>query len=163
MPTFVPPDFDIPRRLETPDFILRPLTIHDLLKDYAAVMTSVERLQGVFGPGSDWPRPDMTLEEDLADLGWHQVEFERRTSFAFTVMAPDEGQCLGCAYLYPSERAGFDAKAYCWVRASAADLDAALFAAFRDWLLSAWPFARVAFPGREIAWADWTAADLSGS
>lgn len=69
MPAFVPPDFDIPRRLETPDFILRPLTIHDLLKDYAAVMTSVERLQGVFGPGSDWPRPDMTLEEDLADLG----------------------------------------------------------------------------------------------
>ncbi|WP_300574364.1 hypothetical protein [Phenylobacterium sp.] len=154
---FTPPDFEIPRRLEHAEFRLRPLTIHDVIKDYAAVMTSLDRLAGVFGPGNDWPRADMTLEEDLVDLGWHQGEFERRSSFAFTMMSPDESQCLGCAYIYPAGRPGYDAKAYCWVRASAAHLDEALYGAFKAWLASDWPFERTAFPGRDIAWADWGA------
>ncbi|MDP1616230.1 hypothetical protein [Phenylobacterium sp.] len=154
---FVPSDFEIPRRLEHAEFRLRPLTIHDVVKDYAAVMTSLDRLAGVFGPGNDWPRADMTLEEDLVDLGWHQGEFERRTSFAFTMMSPDESQCLGCAYIYPASRPGYDAKAYCWVRASAAHLDAPLYEAFRAWLASDWPFERTAFPGRDVSWADWGA------
>lgn len=157
MPRLVPDEFVVPLRLETDAFVLRPLTIHDVVKDYAAVMSSLDHLAGVFGPANDWPRPDMTLEADLADLGWHQVEFERRTSFAFTVMAPDESQCLGCAYIYPAEREGFDAKAYCWVRASAKALDGALFTAFSDWLARDWPFARVAYPGRKISWEAWTA------
>ncbi|MDP2215486.1 hypothetical protein [Phenylobacterium sp.] len=157
---FVPPDFAIPAGLRTADFILRPLTIHDLVKDYAAVMTSRERLLGLFGPESDWPRADMTLEEDLVDLGWHQGEFDRRRSFAYTVMAPQgdgEGECLGCAYIHPAERAGYEAKAFCWVRRSAADLDGSLFAAFRDWIAADWPFSRVAYPGRDMSWADWAA------
>lgn len=158
MPRLVPDDFDVPLRLETPDFILRPLTIHDLIKDYGAVMSSVERLTDLFGPGSGWPRDDMTLEEDLVDLGWHQGEFARRSSFAYTVMAPDESHCLGCAYIYPAERQGYEAKAFCWVRTSAAHLDEALYGAFSDWLARVWPFAQVAFPGRSISWAEWAAA-----
>lgn len=158
---FVPTDFVIPRGFQTADFILRPLTIHDLIKDYAAVMTSRERLIGVFGPGGDWPRADMTLEEDLVDLGWHQGEFDRRRSFAFTVMAPlaggGEGECLGCAYIYPAEREGYEARAYCWVRSSAADLDETLFTALRDWIAADWPFRQVAYPGRDISWTDWAA------
>lgn len=154
---FTPPDFVIPRRLEHAEFRLRPLTIHDVIKDYAAVMTSLDRLAGVFGPGNDWPRADMTLEEDLVDLGWHQGEFERRTSFAFTMMSLDESQCLGCAYIYPADRPGYDAKAYCWVRASAAHLDEPLYGAFKAWLATDWPFERTAFPGRDASWADWGA------
>ena len=88
---FVPANFAIPQGFRTADFILRPLTIHDLIKDYDAVMSSRERLVGVFGPGADWPAADMTLEEDLVDLGWHQGEFDRRRSFAYTVMAPQAG------------------------------------------------------------------------
>ncbi|MDP1872638.1 hypothetical protein [Phenylobacterium sp.] len=157
--SFVPADFAIPQGFRTPDFVLRPLTIHDLIKDYAAVMSSRERLLGVFGPGADWPRADMSLEEDLVDLGWHQGEFDRRRSFAYTVMALQdgggEGECLGCAYIYPAERAGYEAKAYCWVRTSAAALDEALFTGLRDWVAAQWPFARVAYPGRDISWADW--------
>ncbi|MBU2135516.1 MAG: GNAT family N-acetyltransferase [Alphaproteobacteria bacterium] len=158
---FVPADFAIPQGFRTADFILRPLTIHDLIKDYDAVMSSRERLVGVFGPGADWPAADMSLEEDLVDLGWHQGEFDRRRSFAYTVMAPQagggEGPCLGCAYIYPAERAGYEAKAYCWVRTSAAHLDEALFTAFRDWIAADWPFGAVAYPGRDISWADWAA------
>jgi hypothetical protein len=45
-----------------------------------------------------------------------------------------------------------DADAYCWIRAShAAALDHALYEAFKTWLSSAWPFAGVAFAGRDAA------------
>lgn len=33
---FVPVDFVVPERLETPEFRLRPLTVHDVVKDFDA-------------------------------------------------------------------------------------------------------------------------------
>ena len=153
MHAFVPDDFIVPTRLVRPQFILRPLLISDVVKDYEAVMTSVQHLQGVFGPGSRWPEPTLSFEQDLIDLGWHHKEFQRRSSFAHTVLSPDETTCLGCTYIYPSKRPGFTAEAYCWVRASHATLlDGVLFAAFKDWLAAAWPFERVAYPGRDTPW-----------
>ncbi len=150
MKPFVPLDFNIPKRLDHQEFVLRPLVIGDVIKDFDAVMTSVDHLQGVFGPGSDWPSPDLSLEQDLIDLGWHQKEFQRRTSFAYTVMAPDESRCLGCVYLYPSTAPDHDAEVYCWIRASdAAALDGLLYGTLKSWLKSTWPFRSVIFPGRE--------------
>lgn len=148
MSALVPEDFIVPLRLETPEFVLRPLLIADVVKDYDAVMSSVDRLQGVFGPGSDWPRPDLSFEQDLIDLGWHHKEFQLRRSFAYTVMTPDDSLCLGCVYIYPSSKPGRDAEAYCWVRASHARLDRPLFDAFSRWLAAEWPFGRVTFPGK---------------
>jgi hypothetical protein len=109
MPNFIPASFVPPQRLDHAAFLLRPLCIHDVVKDYDAVMTSIDHLQGVFGPGQSWPRPDLTLEQDLIDLGWHQKEFQCRRSFAYTVMALDESRCLGCAYIEPTTRENFDA------------------------------------------------------
>ena len=48
----VPNDFDVPELLETER--LRPLTIHDAVRDYDAVMTSEKRLRSVFYPGGGW-------------------------------------------------------------------------------------------------------------
>jgi hypothetical protein len=56
MTLFVPKDFEIPAGFETPDFRVRMLAISDVVKDYDAVMTSVERLQKVFSPTGRWPR-----------------------------------------------------------------------------------------------------------
>ncbi len=152
----VPAGFAVPPRLECEGFHLRMLAVNDLVRDYDAVMTSADRLVGSMNPDSPWPR-GLTLEDDLVDLGWHQREFTLRRSFAYTVMAPDESVCLGCCYIYPSDKPGFDAKAFWWVRASAVagGLDERLGAAFRAWLRDAWPFARVAFPGRDIPWSEW--------
>jgi hypothetical protein len=154
----VPGDFAVPLRLDCAGFILRPLTVNDLIKDYDAVMTSVDRLVGFLSPRSAWPR-GLTLEEDLIDLGWHQREFTMRHSFAYTVMSPDEVQCFGCSYIVPSNKAGYDAAAFYWVRTSAADLDDQLGMAFRTWLAKDWPFTQVAYPGRDVAWSDWLARD----
>ena len=156
---FVPADFQVPPRLEADGFHLRMLTVNDLVKDYDAVMTSAQRLKGAMKPGGTWP-DGLTLEEDLIDLGWHQREFLDRRSFCYTVMSEDESLCLGCCYIYPSEKSSFDAKAFWWVRDSAVagGLDERLGAAFQGWLRDRWPFKRVAFPGRDISWDAWAAA-----
>ncbi len=145
----VPEEFDVPVKLVTHEFILRTLTVNDLVKDFDAVMSSVGHLTGLMAPGSDWP-VGLTIEEDLIDLGWHQREFTLRHSFAYTVMSPDETQCLGCCYIYPTDAPEFYVEAYYWAREDrlADGLEERLGQTFRDWLKHEWPFARVAFPGR---------------
>jgi len=157
MKRFAPDSVTIPLGIETKDFRIRILTINDVVKDYDAVMSSIDHLKGVFGPGSSWPSADLTLEQDLVDLGWHQKEFQMGSSFAYTVMSIDESRCLGCVYVDPSEKAGYDAQVILWVRRSEVSkgLDEKLFAAVRTWLSEQWWFARAAFPGRKLSWQEW--------
>jgi hypothetical protein len=150
MNKLVPNDFVVPEKMETDGFRLRMLTINDVVKDYDAVMTSLDHLRGTFGEGTKWPSKDLTLEQDLIDLGWHQKEFQTRMSFAYTVMTLDESRCLGCVYIVPSPVEGYDVDVYAWVRKSAFDegMDGVLFGTVRDWLATAWPFTNVRYPGR---------------
>ena len=149
---FLPPDFEVPEVLETDRFRLRPLTVHHVVKDYDAVMTSREHLWRQFGRAWGWPPADLTLEQDLIDLGWHQKEFQRRSSFDYAVLSLDEARLLGCVYVDPAEKTGYGAEVWLWVRASelAAGLDAVLYATVRRWVEQRWPFNRVAYPGREL-------------
>ncbi len=156
MSKFAPESATIPSGVETTGFKIRMLTINDVVKDYDAVMSSIERLTGVFGPNETWPE-GLTLEEDLVDLGWHQKEFELKNSFAYTVMNLDESRCLGCVYVDPSEKMNYDARVILWVRQSEAGsgLDEELFTTVKTWLSEKWWFSAVAFPGREITWHHW--------
>ena len=151
----VPPDFEVPAGLTADEFRLRMLTVNDLVKDYEAVMTSRDHLQGVFGPQSSWPAADLTLEQDLIDLGWHQKEFQNRTSFAYTVMSLKEDRCLGCVYIYPAAPKDYEAQVILWVRQSelASGLETRLLAAVKQWIAKNWPFERVGFPGKEMSWS----------
>ena len=148
----------MPTGLVTEEFRLRMLTVNDVVKDYDAVMNSYEHLQGVFGPGSTWPQANLSLEQDLIDLGWHQKEFQNRTSFAYTVMSLGESRCLGCVYVYPSDREDYDAQVILWARQSELPngLEDRLLSAVKVWMETSWPFERVGFPGKEIPWAEWT-------
>ncbi len=146
-PPFVPREFEIPAGMETDRYRLRMLTVHDVVKDYEAVMSSVDHLKGVLDPDSSWPE-GLSLEQDLIDLGWHQKEFQRRSSFAYTVMSLDEQRCLGCIYIYPSTEA--DADVFFWVRSDQFEaLDENLNQTVRDWMSESWPFGKVQYPGRE--------------
>jgi len=149
--TFVPQDFSVPEVLETAKFRLRMLSVTDVDKDYDAVMSSIDHLQGVFGENSKWPSKDLTIEQDRKDLEWHQNEFLSRSSFTYTVMNLDETLCLGCVYIFPSRSEEFDADVYMWVRRSEYDkgLDPILFNTVKDWIRDQWPFTRVQYPGRE--------------
>jgi len=154
---FLPDDFKIPEGLETDRLRLRMLTVNDVVKDYEAVMTSVDHLRGVFGPNSNWPGKDLTLEQDLIDLGWHQKEFQMERSFAYTVLSLDGTRCLGCVYIFPSPNSKYDARILLWVRQSELEkgLDEHLFETVKKWIKEKWPFKNPGYPGREVDWKTW--------
>ena len=153
---FVPADFEIPSVLETESYRLRMLTINDLVKDFDAVISSSEKLKEIW-PDSTWPS-GLTLEENLIDLGWHQREFTKRRSFAYTVVALDETKVLGCVYINPTIKKDHDAEIYLWARTSEhkADLtDEQLMTTVENWVAQEWPFLKPAFPGKKIPWDVW--------
>lgn len=154
---FVAADFVVPATFDGADFRLRMLHCDDVHADYAAVMSSAQHLARVW-PESGWPGA-LTLAENLADLQRHQHEFETRQAFAYTMVRPDESEVLGCVYINPTRRRGYDAEVFMWVRVSelAAGLDARLQRDVSDWLASCWPFRRPAMPGRTVSWDDWNA------
>ena len=157
MGKFVPKSFSIPDGIKNKEFKIRKLTIHDLVKDYDAVMSSIDHLKGIFGPKNSWPSAKLTLEQNLVDLAWHQKEFEIKNSFTYTVMNLIETKCLGCVYINPSEKVGFDAEVIFWVRKSelANGLDERLFSEIKFWLSKEWWFKNAGFPGRLIDWDQW--------
>jgi RimJ/RimL family protein N-acetyltransferase len=146
----------IPRLLETGRLRLRPLTIHDAVKDFDAVMTSRAEIWELFGPGSDWPADTLSLEQDVIDLAWHQKEFEIGGSYTFTVEALDGSRVLGCVYIFPPTHERCDADLFHWVRTSelASDLPAHLWEHLRRWLRTDWGFQRVALPGGVVSVLD---------
>ena len=154
----VPADFEVPQLLETARMRLRPLSIYHAVKDFDAVMTSEERLRNVYDPGGEWPR-GLTLEQNIIELGWHQTEFQLRTSFAYTVLGPDESEVLGCMYIYPTREPGYDVEITMWVRQSrvAENLDQHLFETVESWVADCWPFTNPAYPGRRISFDEWRA------
>ena len=138
----VPEGFDVPLGLEHERFRLRMLSIDDVVKDFDAICDRVDK------EGLAQPPFVPTVAENLVDLGWHQKEFQLRRSFAYTVVAPDESQVLGCVYLNPSET--HDARVNMWVRRTAWEdgLDPVLEAAVRAWLDREWPFEAVDWDDR---------------
>lgn len=146
---FLPSGFAVPERVETPRFRLRSITIHDAFKDWDAVMSSRAHLWARFGEAWGWPPEDLTLEQNIVDLGWHQKEFQLRSSFDYAAMSLDEARLLGCVYVDPPHDEGTDADVWFWARQSelAAGLEDELGAFVETWLARDWPFAIVTING----------------
>ncbi len=151
MSPFLPEDFVPPSGFERARFRVRPITVHDVVKDYDAVMSSRDHLWSLFGEVWGWPPAGLTLEQDLIDLAWHQKEADLRRSFNFAVMSPDETRLLGCIYVDPPTDADHDAEVFWWACSDepASGMEDEIGTAAREWIASAWPFERVAYPGRE--------------
>ncbi|MEM1143000.1 MAG: GNAT family N-acetyltransferase, partial [Pseudomonadota bacterium] len=64
-------------------------------------------------------------------------------------------------YIYPTTHRNFDASVFLWVRADVVDdgYDAILYKTVTEWIEADWPFSNAAFPGRDIAWEDWTSLE----
>ena len=154
---FIPSGVELPAGLEHERFRLRPITIHDTVRDFDAVMSSREHLWSLFGEAWGWPPADLTLEQDLIDLAWHQKEAELRESFNFAVMSPDESRLLGCVYVDPPTKQGYDAEVFWWCRPDEPGLEDDVGAAARAWVEAEWPFERVAYPGRVDPWDEYDA------
>ena len=155
MQPFIDPAFAVPEGLETETYRLRMLRATDVEKDFEAVISSIQELTQVW-PASGWPK-GLTLEENRRDLQRHEREFMNREAFAYTVVALDESRVLGCVYINPSSKQGYEAEVYLWHRESplgeGADLQ--LQGVVDDWLKQQWPFSSPILPGRQITWQDW--------
>jgi hypothetical protein len=145
---FVPSDFDVPRGLETSQFVLEPLGPEHNELDYAAWTSSTDHIKATPGyDGSSWPR-EMTAEENRADLRRHADDFRARKGFTYTVLDPSNRDVIGCVYIYPPRDGDYDASVHSWVRESRAHLDEPLWRAVSGWLESDWPFAAVRYAPR---------------
>ena len=109
---------------------------------------------------STWPADDFTLEANRADLVRHEREHLQGDAFTYTVMNPDETQCLGCVYIFPTtapmysrpeiaatdgeQWTDFEMAFYFWVRTSrlADGLDRRLLDALGAWFSNDWDIAQ---------------------
>jgi hypothetical protein len=147
---FLPPEFAVPAVVQTERFRMRSITIHDAFKDYDAVMSSRQHLWDRFGAIWGWPAADLTIEQNIIDLAWHQKEFQLRSSFDYAVMSLDERRLLGCVYIDPPVETGMGADVWYWARQDelSTGLEDQLGRFVASWLASAWPFAKVTLNGQ---------------
>ena len=157
--TLVAPGFAVPTSAKGPGFRLQPLG-PDLVKiDFDAYMSSVEHLQQTFTRSTDWPHAGISDADAMLDMQTEEGRFQRRESFAYSVLTPDGKRERGCIYVAPSPVAGYDAVVRIWVTKAEYDagFDKRLDAWAHKWIAAKWPFRKVAWPGRDIPWAEWDA------
>lgn len=154
---FIPDDFEPPVLVETESFKLVPLGPDLVDVDYAAYMSSIEHLQETFTRSTGWPHAKITDEDAMQDMLNEEGRFNRRESFAYAVLTKDGEREMGCVYVRPSSKPGYEAEVSLWV--TKADFDAGFDAELYDWAIEwveqSWPFAEVAYPGRSIEWTVW--------
>jgi hypothetical protein len=154
---FVAADFDVPKRVDTARFKIVPLGPDLVDIDFRAYMSSIEHLQKTFSRSTDWPREGITHADAMKDMETEQARFSNRRSFAYAVLTPDGSRELGSVYVAPSPVPGYDAVVRMWVTKADYDagFDAALYTWVTNWVQTAWPFRKVAYPGRAIDWQSW--------
>ena len=156
---FIPADFNPPTQAEGAGFRLVPLG-PDLVKvDYDAYMSSIDHLQKTFSRSTSWPTATISAADAMRDMENEQARFRSRRSFDYSVLTPDGKRERGSVYVSPSPVPGYDAVVRMWVTKADYDagFDAELYAWVTNWVRTAWPFRKVAYPGRAIDWQVWDA------
>ena len=161
---FVAADFEPPLFVDADEFVLKPLGPELVEVDYAAYMSSIEHIRSTFSTSGTWPHENISMADAMVDMENEQRRFEARESFAYAVLTPDEQIELGCIYVYPSSKKGFDAVIRLWVTKDQFDagFDTTLYRWTTAWIENAWPFSAAAYPGRAIPWEDWNALEDQG-
>lgn len=145
---FLPQDFIVPLTLQIGDLRLEPLGPEHNERDHAAWMSSLDHIRDTpgFDPSErEWP-VEMSRAQNLADLEAHARHFEERAGFTYSIL--DDDEVVGCVYIYPSERTGFDADVRSWVTRSRAESDAVVWEAVTAWLEAVWPFSNPKYAPR---------------
>ena len=88
---------ELPARFEHDGLVFVPLTPALVVPDYAAVMRDVPLLRA--WSGQDWPTPEFTIAENLADLERHDREQQGGIALTYSVLL--DGAVQGCVYARP--------------------------------------------------------------
>ncbi len=153
---FVPDNFNVPTLYETATYKLVPLG-PDLAKhDYDAYMSSIEHLRKTFSSGR-WPHENLTMDDARKDVEGEISRFKARRSFTYAVLTPDGSREMGCVYISPSPKEGYDAVLRTWVTQADFDkgFDEVLLKEMKEWVGKTFPFQKIALPKREIPMDEW--------
>ncbi len=111
---FIPDSFQPPQSHKTAQFQLVPLG-PDLAKhDYDAYMSSIDHLRANFSSGN-WPHAALTMDDARKDVEGEIARFRARKAFTYAVLTPDGSREMGCVYVRPSRKQGYDATVALWV------------------------------------------------
>lgn len=150
---FVPVNFAVPDGLIAGELRLEPLGPQHNAADYAAWTASVDHIRATPGfAGSSWPH-EMSVAENFGDLQRHARDFAERRGFTYSVLSTQDGEVIGCVYIYPRGRGdaaggGTHAVVRSWVRADRAALDGILYHVVVEWLERHWPFDSIEYAPR---------------
>jgi hypothetical protein len=153
----VPDSFQVPTTYTAPTYKLVPLGPEVAKLDYDAYMSSIDHIRATMG--GKWPSPNLTMDDQAKDMAGEKAQWDTRKSFPYAVLTPDRARELGCFYIRPSRKEGYDAVATLWTtqEQAARGFDQQLHRDMKAWLAKSWPFTKVAWPGREIPQADFKA------
>lgn len=149
---FVPADFKVPESHTAATFQLKPLGPALAKHDFDAYMASIEHLQKNFSHSERWPNAKITMADAIKDVEGEQKGFDARRKFTYAVLNMDESRELGCVYISPSNKQGYDATVRMWVTENqhVIGFEDRLYSEVKAWIKSKWPFDKVAYIGREI-------------
>jgi len=143
--SIIPNNFIVPTYLKSKSFVFTPLTVSDIENDYLAVTDNIEHLKGTFDFLPNWPDKNITKEENLSNLGWHQTEFAMKTSFAYKIQKLPAKQYIGCLYIFPSNTVEYEVDVYFWLIKSEAESYGKVGEILKAWITKDWPFTKVQF------------------
>ncbi len=137
----VRPDFAVPPGAATALFVLEPLGPQHNAADLAAWTSSIAHKGR--RPGSPVARgrtgPFLSRRTRRT---WRATPRTSRNGLASPIRCSiqQRAKVVGCVYLYPPRRPGYDVDVRSWVTADHADLDKPLYAFVCEWLARVWPF-----------------------
>ena len=155
---FVPDSFQPPRTYAGKGYKLAPLGPDVAQLDFNAYMSSIDHIRTTMG-GGNWPNANLTMADQAKDMAGEKAQWDGRKSFPYAVLTPDGSKELGCFYIRPGAKEGYDAVATMWVTKDQFDkgLETQLLTDMKAWMASAWPFKKVAWPGHDMPMAAWRA------
>jgi hypothetical protein len=153
----VPDSFEVPTSYTGANYKLVPLGPGVAELDYKAYMSSIDHIRK--SQGGNWPRPELTMADQAKDMAGEKAQWDGRKSYPFAVLSADGRMELGCFYLRPSPKEGYDVVATMWVTKDQFEkgLEDQLYKDMKVWVAQAWPFKKVAWRGREISPEAWKA------
>ena len=102
----VPSSFVVPTTYAGAGYKLVPLGPAVAEMDFKAYMSSIDHIRKT--QGGNWPRPGLTMDDQAKDMAGEKAQWDGRKSFPFAVLTADGSKELGCFYLRPSAKEGYD-------------------------------------------------------
>jgi hypothetical protein len=151
---FVPVDFVVPLRLETPQFRLEPLGPEHNDADYRAWSSSMEHIHAT--PG--WEKSFLAARDDPGGEPGRPAtacgRLREPPGFTYTVLEPG-GDVVGCVYIYPPRMTATTCR---WSHGSSEPRRPrrAPLAGGQRLACTEWPFEKVDYAARKVPERDWS-------